>query len=84
MLPKILRLDVHLQDDRIVQQLRQENADLKARLRLLQEQFDRAEFLLRCEYTVNQQLTDYCAEHDFQFPKRLFQPKPINPDSSGS
>ena len=84
MLPKILRLDVRLRDDREVERLRAENAKLAAELARLKEDFNRTEFLLTCEYSVNQQLTDYWREHNFQFPKRLFQPNPINPDSSGS
>lgn len=69
---KTVRLIVDLRDAREVEKLRatvraleQENADLKAFAK-------RCEFNLVCQQKINLQLSDYCMEHGYRIPKRLF------------
>lgn len=69
---KNIHLIVDLRDAREVEKLRARIRDLEeenARLRQLNNRYG---FDLVCQQRINLQLQDYCQEHGFKVPPRLF------------
>ena len=73
MLPKIIRLDVRLEDANTVKELKGRVEALTAENAQLKEQLRRSEYNLRCQHIINLQLSDYCLEHKYPIPKRMFK-----------
>lgn len=71
-LPKIIRLEVCLTESKLVQDLRQRNAELEARNAELEKLNSRYQFDLVCQQKINLQLRDYCREEGYNIPRRLF------------
>lgn len=69
--PLPLRLEVSLTPSDEVQQLRQQLSDISLRLAELESQFNRTEYLYRCETIINLRLQDYCREHGLKVPRHL-------------
>lgn len=68
-----IRLEVSLTPSERVQELEEQVIALTSDLASLRRQFDRAEYLYRCEVMINTQLLDFCREHGIHPPKRLFR-----------
>ena len=68
-----IRLQVELRDAWAVRALRAQVQRLQADSAALLERCNRAEFRLRCEYSVNEQLLDLCRSSGVTVPKRLKQ-----------
>ena len=68
-----IRLQLELRDARTVRALRAQVQRLQADSAALLERCNRAEFRLRCEYSVNEQLLDLCRSAGVTVPKRLKQ-----------
>lgn len=66
-----LRVDVSLTPSDEVQQLRQQVSDITLRLSELETQFNRTEYLYRCETIINLRLQDFCREHGLKVPRQL-------------
>lgn len=71
--PAAMRLHVLLTPSDEVQALRARIAALEGELKQLREQYNRTEFLYRCETLINLQLQDLCREQQVKVPRRLFQ-----------
>lgn len=71
-LPKIIRLDVHVEDANVVKALRATIDQLEAENEKLREENRRNSFDLVCQHKINIQLRDYCVEHGYRVPERLF------------
>lgn len=69
--PLPLRVDVSLTPSDEVQQLRQQVSDITLRLSELETQFNRTEYLYRCETIINLRLQDFCREHGLKVPRHL-------------
>lgn len=72
-LPKIIRLDVRLEDANTVKELKAQVQALTEENAKLKEKYRRSEYNLRCQHIINLQLSDYCMEHKYPIPKRLFK-----------
>lgn len=81
---QVIRLMVDLREERTVKALRDEVAALQAENLTLRERCRRSEFSLMCEYSVNQQLTDWLDNNGIKFPRRLLRPNPIDTETTGS
>lgn len=68
-----IRLEVSLTPSERVRELEQQVIALTSDLDTLRRQFDRTEYLYRCEVMINTQLVDYCREQGVHPPKRLFK-----------
>lgn len=73
MLPKILRIDVRLEDSNTVKELKAQVQSQAEEIAQLKEKYRRSEYNLRCQHIINLQLSDYCLEHKYPIPKRLFK-----------
>lgn len=71
-LPKIIRLDVRLEDANVVRELRARVQQLEAENDKLRREANKHAFDLVCQHKINMQLRDYCLEHSYDIPKRLF------------
>lgn len=69
--PLPLKLEVSLTPSDEVQQLRQQVSDITSRLSELEAQFNRTEYLYRCETIINLRLQDFCREHGLKVPRHL-------------
>lgn len=69
--PLPLKLEVSLTPSDEVQQLRRQLSDITSRLSELEVQFNRAEYLYRCETIINLRLQDFCREHGLKVPRHL-------------
>ena len=66
-----IHLVVDLREDRTVTKLREQLAELQDKNEELIQRCNKAEFRLRCEYAVNDQIMDFCREQGIEVPKRL-------------
>lgn len=69
---KTVRLIVDLRDAREVEKLRARIKTLEAENTRLRQLNNRYEFDLVCQQKINLQLADYCQEHGYKIPSRLF------------
>ena len=72
-LPKILRIDVRLEDANVVKELKAQVQAQAEEIAQLKTKLHRSEYNLRCQHIINLQLSDYCQEHKYPIPKRLFK-----------
>ena len=70
---KPIELFVRLSPSDEVMQLRADVAHLEERLDQLRKEYNRTEFLYRCEVMINSQLVDLCREHGIRFHPAMFQ-----------
>lgn len=73
MLPKILRIDIRLEDANVVKELKAQVQAQAEEIAQLKTKLHRSEYNLRCQHIINLQLSDYCQEHKYPIPKRLFK-----------
>ena len=66
-----IKLEVSLTPSDEVQQLRQQLSDISSRLAELETQFNRTEYLYRCETIINLRLQGFCREHGLKVPRYL-------------
>lgn len=66
-----LKVEVSLTPSDEVQQLRTRVDELSAAVQELKVQFDRTEYLYRCETIINLRLQDFCREHGLKVPRHL-------------
>lgn len=69
---KTVHLIVDLRDAREVQKLQARVRELEIELVKARERVNRSDFDLICQHRLNIQLQDYCREHGFKVPQRLF------------
>lgn len=69
---KTVRLIVDLRDAREVEKLRARIKTLEAENTRLRQLNNRYEFDLVCQQRINLQFQDYCRDHGFKVPPRLF------------
>lgn len=69
---KSVHLIVDLRDAREVEKLRARIKTLEAENTRLRQLKNRYEFDLVCQQRINLQLQDYCREHGFKVPPRMF------------
>lgn len=72
-----LKLDITVTPSDEVQALRSQVHALQQELNDLQAQYNRVEYLYRCEVLISHQLADLCKEHGVKVPHRLYE----RPDS---
>ena len=72
MLPMLIRIDVRMEDANVVRDLKSRVQALEEENSQLKQRLNRSEYNLRCQHIVNLQLSDYCMEHGYSIPKRLF------------
>lgn len=70
---KPIELFVRLSPSDEVMQLRADVAHLEERLDQLRKEYNRTEFLYRCEVMINSQLVDLCREHGIRLHPAMFQ-----------
>lgn len=68
-----IELSVRLSPSDEVMQLRADVAYLEERLDQLRQEYNRTEFLYRCEVMINTQLVDLCREHGIRLHPAMFQ-----------
>ena len=69
---KTVRLIVDLRDAREVERLRAKVKKLEGENERLRRLNKRYEFDLVCQQKINLQLSDYCKEHGYKVPPRMF------------
>lgn len=69
---KTVRLIVDLRDSREVEKLRARVRDLEQQNAQLTAFAHRCEFDLVCQQRINLNLQDYCREHGFKIPPKMF------------
>lgn len=72
-LPKIIRIDVRMEDSNVVRDLKNRVQELEEENSQLKQRLHRSEYNLRCQHIINLQLSDYCQDHKYPIPKRLFK-----------
>lgn len=66
-------LNVTITPSERVQELQAQVEELAGELSALQAQYNRVEYLYRCECVINDRLTDFCRAEGVRPPKYLFR-----------
>lgn len=69
---KTVHLIVDLREAKEVEKLRQRVEELEAELKKAKRRAQTCEFDLNCQQQLNLQLQDYCQEHGWKIPPRMF------------